>query len=215
MKTLKLYILILLLQLFVNSSLAQCVDKEISTDPRNPVNKEMSSAKNNFFWFPHNGNNYNQIFMRLSGQPSVDLQMNNPFWQGSTTNMFDYLAQNGASDFYPEDGWELIKADFGRLANNSALRNTLPSMAYFCLYNKYTGIMRFFGALPFANEAWQVIKFKVSLRTHRLGFTNPTTLNRDLAATNLLTINGSNIGTLDEPTNKTFIVTSSQKIALI
>ena len=59
---------------------AQCEDKGISTDPRDPSNTEKTSAENNFFWFPSNGNNNSQINMRLSGTPSTDITMNNPFW---------------------------------------------------------------------------------------------------------------------------------------
>lgn len=113
---------------------AQCVDKGISTNPISPQNNEKPTAKNNFFWFPHNGATNSQIYYRLSGT-NQDVNMNNPFWQpSSATTLFEDFAQFENSDFYPEDGWELIKSDFGKLANNTTLRQSLPGMVYFCLY---------------------------------------------------------------------------------
>ncbi|MDP2174679.1 MAG: T9SS type A sorting domain-containing protein [Bacteroidota bacterium] len=202
----KQIISLIILTLYFNISLnAQCEDKGISTNPTNPQNNENPSARNNFFWFPFNGNTNSQIHYRLSGT-NQDVNMNNPFWQpSSSTSLFEQYAQYGNSDFYPEDGWELIKSDFGKLADNSTLRQTLPGMIYFCLYNRYTGTMRFFGAIPNANEAFQVAKFRITLLTHRRGTPNISNNNKNLDATNLLSIQGNSIGTLDEETNENII----------
>jgi hypothetical protein len=199
--------IIIILILCCNISLkAQCEDKGISTNPTNPQNNEKPSAKNNFFWFPSNGNTNSQIHYRLSGT-NQDVNMNNPFWQpsSSSSNLFEEFAQYGNSDFYPEDGWELIKSDFGKLADNSTLRQSLPGMIYFCLYNKYTGIMRFFGTIPFSNEGYQVAKFRIKLLTHKRGTTNISNINKNLDATNLLSIQGNSIGTLDDETDENII----------
>lgn len=182
---------------------AQCDDKGISTDPRIPNNTEKTSAENNFYWFPHNGNNNSQINMRLSGTPATDIIMNNPYWQSSSNNYaFEQFALYANSDFYPEDGWELIKSDFGYLADETTLRNSLPSLAYFCLYNRHTGTMRFLGAFPTVPEAYQVINFTVNVLTHKRNTQNPTSGNRNLDATNLLSIQGDAIGALDEETEE-------------
>jgi len=146
--------------------------------------------------------------MRIGGTTPQDIVMNNPFWQASSVNLFEPFALYGQSDFYPEDGWELIKADFGKLADHSTSRNSIPSMTYFCLYNKYSGIMRFFGAIPDAPESYEVIKWKIKLLQFRRGTTNFSTPN--LAATNLLSIQGETIATLEKPTSENIleIVTS-------
>lgn len=65
--------------------------------------------------------------------------------------------------------------------------------------------MRFFGAIPNANEAFQVAKFRITLLTHRRGTQNITNNNKNLDATNLLSIQGNSIGTLDEETNENII----------
>lgn len=128
---------LIILTLYFNINLnAQCDDKGIITNPVNPQNNEKPTAKNNFFWFPFNGNSNSQINFRLSGS-NIDANMNNPFWQSSSsTSLYEEFAQYGNSDFYPEDGWELIKSDFGKLADNSTLRQTLPGMIIFvCITN--------------------------------------------------------------------------------
>lgn len=181
---------------------AQCDDKGISTDPRNPTNTEKSSAENNFYWFPHNGNNNSQINIRLSGS-NTDIDMTNPFWQASSNNYaFEQFALYAGSDFYPEDGWELIKSDFGYLADEATLRNSRSSFTYFCLYNRHTGTMRFFGGMPNANEAFKVVNWTVKVLSHKRNTQNPTTQNRNLDATNLLSIQGDAIGALDKQTDE-------------
>jgi hypothetical protein len=181
---------------------AQCDNKQISTDPRNPNNTEKPSAKNNLFWFPHNGNNNSQINMRLSGTPSTDIIMNNPYWQAPSNNSFDQYAQRANSDFYPEDGWELVKSDFGYLADGSTLRTSLPSLTYLCLYNRFTGTMRFFGAFPTVPDAYQIINWTVTVLSHKRNTQNPNSNNRNLDATNLLSIQGDAIGALDKQTDE-------------
>jgi hypothetical protein len=140
--------------------------------------------------------------MRLSGTSSSDIIMNNPFWQGTSNNPFEKFALYGNSDFYPEDGWELIKSDFGYLSNGTTLRSTLPTLVYFCLYNRHTGTMRFFGALPEVTSAFKIINFTTKILTHKKNTSNPTPANRNLDATNLLSIQGSSIGALDSKTDE-------------
>ena len=183
---------------------AQCDDKGISTDPRDPNNTEKTSAENNFYWFPHNGNNNSQINIRLSGSNTdIDIDMTNPFWQASSNNYaFEQFALYAGSDFYPEDGWELIKSDFGYLADEATLRNSRSSFTYFCLYNRHTGTMRFFGGMPNANEAFKVVNWTVKVLSHKRNTQNPTTQNRNLDATNLLSIQGDAIGALDKQTDE-------------
>jgi len=129
--------------------------------------------------------------------------MTNPFWQASSNNYaFEQFALYAGSDFYPEDGWELIKSDFGYLADETTLRNSRSSLSYFCLYNKYTGVMRFFVAFPTVPEAFQVINWTVNILTHKRNTQNPTTANRDLDATNWLSVQGDAIGALDKETDE-------------
>lgn len=138
---------------------AQDCPDEVSTDPRNPSNPDRPALENTFFWFPHDGNDNNSFEILTSGgtYPSI----NNPFWN-PTSLMVGQLVNLQNSDFYPEDGWELLKVNFGRL-NNGTPRVIKPSMPYMILYNRYTGTMRFLGMWPDASNSWQIIRFKVSL----------------------------------------------------
>ena len=62
--------------------------------------------------------------------------------------------------------------------------------------------MRFFGALPTVPEAYEIINWTVNLLTHKRGTANPTEFNRNLFGTNLLSLQGDAIATLDEPTSE-------------
>jgi|GEM_PF-4634463 hypothetical protein len=131
--------------------IAQCDDKGISTDPRNPNNTEKSSAENSFYWFPHNGNNNSQINMRLSGTPATDIFMNNPFWQSSSNNnSFEAFALYANSDFYPEDGWELEQ-----IQDTSINKNRV--------FFEFTGSNIIFGTTPENNP----LRFEGSVKYSR------------------------------------------------
>ena len=66
--------------------------------------------------------------------------LENPFYQ-MTTPYLGRIAGGTNSDFYPADGWELIKRDFGTLSNG--LQNSTCAPApYFILYNRYSGKLR-------------------------------------------------------------------------
>jgi len=81
--------------------------------------------------------------------------MGNPFY--NTSLHLNRIAGGNASDFDPEDGWELIKQDFGffhdpvsNTWNGTPKTNTNdnPAIAYFILYNKYSGILRVLATTP-------------------------------------------------------------------
>jgi hypothetical protein len=116
--------------------------------------------QNTFDWraasFPVNKNGFNS-FLPIGSRPYL-----NPFHREE-----DYLFGLGfdklniGKDNRPEDGWELIKQEFGYAFNNgqwngSALpiieNNQIlaePSILnYFILYNKYTGVLRILGSYP-------------------------------------------------------------------
>jgi|GEM_PF-3984825 len=73
-----------------------------------------------------------------------------------------HLAKGSASDFYNVDGWELIKRDFGYLADGSHNPVSAPG-PYYVLYNKYSGILRILAALP-GLGANQTINVKISFK---------------------------------------------------
>ncbi|WP_162277448.1 T9SS type A sorting domain-containing protein [Chitinophaga rupis] len=73
-----------------------------------------------------------------------------------------HLALGTASDFRPEDGWELVKRDFGYLADQSNNPVAAPG-PYMVLYNKYSGTLRVVAALP-GLGANQAINVKIGFK---------------------------------------------------
>jgi hypothetical protein len=88
----------------------------------------------------------------------------NPYYTPGPDPYIANIAQGAQSDFQPSDGWELVKQDFGyyydatanvwngtpiqNLAFTTGVNNT--TIAYFMLYNKYTGVLRIFADFPFS-----------------------------------------------------------------
>ena len=102
----------------------------------------------------------------------------NPYYTPGPEPYIEHIAQGAGSDFNPWDGWELVKQDFGYYYDattntwdgydpttntwvNSGQGNTIQAqasttgvnnttIAYFMMYNKYTGILRVFADFPFS-----------------------------------------------------------------
>ncbi len=176
------------------SGFNQVCPSVVSTDPRNPSNPDRPELENQFFWFPHDGNDHNSFEIQTAANTYP--YVNSPFWNFSNQLPVGQLAKEHLSDFYPEDGWELVKVNFGKL-NDGTQRSTLPSMPYMMLYNRYTGTLRVLGMLPNATTYWQIIKFTLSLPNFLL--TQSTT---PLDATNLLSIQGNSMQPLDQETDE-------------
>jgi hypothetical protein len=200
MKSLKIHLLAAIVVISTGKLCAQLCPQEVITDPRNPSNPDRPALENTFFWFPHNGTNHANFDMRISGgihYPSIA----SPFWNDTDLQvgaLFDL--QN--SDFWPEDGWELLKVNFGYL-NDGTQREVLPAMPYMALYNKYTGTIRFLGMWPNASNSWQIIRFNVSLpKKKRIAGGSPDTPSDPLDATNLLSIQGDAAQPLDQQTDE-------------
>lgn len=193
MKKILLYLTFALLaQQLYGQACDNCGEKQISTDPREPTNCE-SDILNHFYWFPGNGSNNSGL---PTYTPYGNYTLNNPFWANTNLHVGS-LVGFADSDFYPEDGWEVIKVNLGLKADNLTQRNTLPNLAYIALYNKYTGIMRFLGNWPNISNTWSIVKFKVEILRKRQN--SPSGINMDkLTATNLLSIQGDAAQPLDQ-----------------
>jgi hypothetical protein len=144
----------------------------ISTDPTNsntgsqyPNNSSGSLGFN--WWQPQTFNVYTQHGLTLP-----DAVLYSPFYCGGgsgyldgscgNTNLEKYSdihndpnnTYNGsdyakwkAMDILPEDGWELIKYNFGKSAAGSTYNGAEAKMPFFIIYNRYTGKMKFFIAM--------------------------------------------------------------------
>ncbi len=100
--------------------------KGISTHPDNPRNTEKPTKRNTFDWrTPSYYTNATYV---------VNNPVPSPFYKDDNFNVSHFLDNK---DMQPQDGWEIIKYDFGT-----------PSRAtdyvYMVLYNKYLGKLRVF-----------------------------------------------------------------------
>ena len=68
--------------------------------------------------------------------------LQSPFWQEGTAGYLAAIAGDANSDFYPADGWELIKRDFGTKYDGTSDNGYGSPAPYFILYNKYSGKLR-------------------------------------------------------------------------
>jgi hypothetical protein len=93
----------------------------------------------------------------------------NPYF--NVGDLYTFYANGANSEFYSEDGWELIKRDFGYLQgeNNVPSNYIFPNkaMAYFILYNRYSNILRVLATLPSQSGTYGYININ-------LQFANPT-----------------------------------------
>ncbi|MDX2284413.1 MAG: T9SS type A sorting domain-containing protein [Bacteroidia bacterium] len=94
----------------------------------------------------------------MYGPYASQTAFSNPFY--SNNSDLNYLAFGANSDFYPEDGWELIQWGFGRMLNGSTEFNASGhqrSVPVLILYNRHTGMLHVFGAYnDFTSQVFQV-----------------------------------------------------------
>ena len=194
----------------------------INTDPDNPSNDECSNFANNFDWRVQHtpgGNVPAERYYVYGPTTAVNdpIGVRNPFNGPAGSDYSSFLTANHESNYQPEDGWELLKVEFGSEGNIGLGMNVPPApnnvsyerpmLAYMMLYNKYSGTLRFFGTLTEPNTTYETVK--IELRIPQTA-PPPTTSNSniinyqsDLAATNLLSIQGETVQPLDQETDET------------
>lgn len=118
--------------------MAQCY-QGISTDPANPVNPERPDLENTFNWMQ-------KSFDINSPYYPAGSFIGSPFFENS--GFLGHLSNHPVDelDFYPEDGWELVKRDFGYLLDGEPKPGSVTP--YLILYNKHSATLRIFAAIP-------------------------------------------------------------------
>jgi|TARA_B110000902_G_C14271815_1_gene573459 hypothetical protein len=182
----RLIIQILVITATLNMCLAQCTDcneiREISTDPSDPKNCEVSSGhpliNTSFNWAARTNNSFDAISINPnagwdntpgSGFYSVgSFLMQSPFSYGY---LFDPNKTIDEHDWHWEDGWELMYLNTGRYPNGQEIQVSnsfygaqgLPNnnAPYFMLYNKYTGKLRLFSNLYAPIGTWDDVKLTI------------------------------------------------------
>ena len=126
------------------------VGNAISTNPNNLKNDDCPDLKNDFEWRVKHSPNLTfppaeyYVAYNANGVPKG---LRNPFNDDDNDNEYRYLAGNHESNYHPEDGWELLKVDFGALSNFNTGYSVLDvpgfntetggkKLPYMILYNK-------------------------------------------------------------------------------
>lgn len=194
----------------------------INTDPKNLINNDCPNLKNDFEWkVKHSpGSPVPNEFYIAYDENGVVKGLRNPFNDPNNSD-YRYLAANHNSNYHPEDGWEMLKVDFGALSNiktgYSVATKDQPGintasggkkLPYMILYNKYTGTFRFFGALLGQNQDYSTIKIELRIPklSPELDANKLSTYQGDLKATNLLSIQGESIQPLDQETEENVMI---------
>jgi hypothetical protein len=140
MKKIIYIILIILLPFYIYG---QPCTNNVKTDPANAVNNEFTGLTNTFNWmnssWPVTSSYYNNAGMTTIGSP---------FYYSSGTCTFLWTNKTpipGALDYYPDDGWELIKRGMGLYYSGTQNGDIL--VPYLILYNKFSTTLRVFAAV--------------------------------------------------------------------
>jgi hypothetical protein len=120
---------ILMLFIVSNKLKSQCVNNGITTDPAAPVNNQLPSKTNLYF-------NWTQPSWQNNSSCEPLNTIESPFYKIDNLEIL-----RASKDMQPQDGWELLRREFGYTDQNT-LKPQTPEHTYFVLYNKYTGILR-------------------------------------------------------------------------
>lgn len=120
---------IMMLFIASNKLKAQCLNNGITTNPSAPVNSQLPSKTNLYF-------NWTQPSWQNNSSCEPLNTIESPFYKIDNLEIL-----RASKDMQPQDGWELIRREFGYTDQNT-LKPQTPEHTYLVLYNKYTGILR-------------------------------------------------------------------------
>lgn len=142
------------------TSLPPCDVKEIRTDPYNPFNCEVPDKINRFNWIDPNpflNTPFPEYCLNSWVLPQDYIQT--PYSQGDNIPINHFLGKTDA----PEDGWEIIKYDFGYTENG--VESTPVDYPYLVLYNRFTAVLRVFIAVSEQQHPFNVAEVALSFTT--------------------------------------------------
>lgn len=201
---------------------AYCEDGNgISTNPANLLNSACPDLKNDFEWRIKQAPStvsVNPEFYIVYNESGNPLGVRNPF-NDPGNHEYSHIVDNHNSNYYPEDGWELLKVDFGALSNFNTGWDVTPQnhpglnpnlggkkLPYMILYNKYSGTFRFFGSLLGQNDDHETVRIELRISKRSPNYPGQNTYQDHLKATNLLSIQGDAVQPLDQETDENVLV---------
>lgn len=157
----------LLMAVTVSTELcAQCPLNNITT---NPDNTSWTNQPYNFDYKKNSGTNrfdWRQEIIPVSISSFPLSQITSPYYFDATASALKGLAQGEGNpamyDFYPEDGWELVRKNFGKKADGTLITNEAMIGPYYILYNKYSATLRVIGWTGSAVGYFPTINVKLS-----------------------------------------------------
>ncbi len=193
----------------------------VKTNPTNPSNANCPSQRNNFDWRVQRTDFLPEDYI-VYGPGTIYKEIQNPFTGPTGAPHAGTVTNQRASNYQPEDGWELLKVEFGIKGNvninndpnflpNQPTNYTKPKLPYMILYNKYSGTMRFFGSLLDANSDYETLEIILTIPSKDAKYLpnnsndNPIDYNENLKSTNLLSIQGESVQPLDQETDEASI----------
>lgn len=193
----------------------------ISTDPDNLANPACPNLENDFEWRIKQDPSIispDPEFYGVYDQFGDPKSVRNPF-NDPGNHEYDYIANNHNSNYHPEDGWELLKVDFGAESNFNTGWTQLPQdepglntkqggarLPYMILYNKYSGTFRFFGSLLGETRGHETVRIELRIPEKSPNYLISTNTYQDLDATNLLSVQGDAVQPLDQETEENVMV---------
>ena len=114
-----------------------CQDgKGITTNPSNPVNTECPILINNFDWKlkqPISNTIIEEVYSVYDAD-NIYRTIRNPF-DDNTNSDYGYLALKQNSNYYPEDGWELLCVNSGRYLGHTLFEHRLNRLMDYTAQN--------------------------------------------------------------------------------
>jgi Secretion system C-terminal sorting domain len=119
---------------------SQCDDMQrprITTHPVRPVNIFNPARLNIFDW--------RTAAYPILADPAIPSPLSSPFYQGDNGNI-EAFTHTDKQDMRPEDGWEVLKYDFGGQLSAEGISTNIVNVPYIVLYNRFLSKLRVFVA---------------------------------------------------------------------
>ncbi len=142
----------------IPSVINPCDASLIRTDPYAPKNTQNWQRANTFNWIDPNPDPVSFWEEYCVNSPDIQLDYMKTPWSQDDNTVTNHFTDN--LDKYPQDGWELIKYDFG-FTQSGQPAGTGVYYPYLLLYNRFTGRLRIFIAIAATDYPFTVAEIRL------------------------------------------------------